>query len=63
MAGRKFSEYYEQLDKYTKERYEEKLNYIGPEVVSRSQTLYLTLALGRSGIRPIPVLLHFSPGM
>ena len=31
-AGRKFSEYYEQLDKYTKERYEEKLNYIGPEV-------------------------------
>ena len=32
MAGRKFSEYYDQLDKYTKERYEEKLNYIGPEV-------------------------------
>ena len=32
MDGRKFSEYYEQLDKYTKERYEEKLNYIGPEI-------------------------------
>ena len=32
MTGRKFSEYYEHLDKYTKERYKEKLNYIGPEV-------------------------------
>ena len=32
MAERKYSEYYEQLEKCTNERYEETLNFIGPEV-------------------------------
>ena len=32
MAGRKYSEYYEQLEKCTKDKYEEKLNFTGPAV-------------------------------